>query len=427
MRKIDVIVLAVGILAAIGWVSYSGKDGFKGSNAMIVARSITIASTIDGQIDNQPPPVGSRVSSKQLLVHIQNNRIDRSRLVEFKSQIDYLQREIESAKGQQREVSTLLEQFKKRAKIYSRWMLSDIKLRRAVKQKRLDVAKKRSELRAREVNQAELLFRKKITSRVNVRVARTKAEIARNEVGLTEAQFQRASLLLRSLQSEGVFFENGDTSYWAKMVDTLNVRSLDNKSRIAQLEAQLVRTKLQEKVEGIRIKSSYTEEHRAPFRGIINASFVNKGSKVTSGTSLVQLLDCTQPVVIIPIPEHRIGAFSVGMKVSVYPIDSDDKLMGTIKYISSGALIGHDKTIQMQQNQLLNGNRAIVSLDHGIPDKEGKLSCETSRKAVVIIHNRSQSKGGSWLSSLLGLDPAKKEMKVSKPVSSPVVVPAGKS
>lgn len=397
MRVFDVVILALGVVGAIVWVVQSSKDGFKSGDAMIVARSTTIASTIDGQVDNQPPPVGTRVNSKDMLVHILNSRIDRSRLTEFESQVAYLKREIESVESQQTEVTQLLREFKKRASTYSAWMLDDIRLRRLVNKRKVDVAEKRSKLRFEEVNRAQQLFKKKITSKVNVQVARTKAEIARDEVSLTKAQLQRSDLLLRSLRSGIVFFENGDTSYWAKMVDTLKVRYLDNRSKISLLRARLVRAQSQQKVESTRIRSSYTEEHRAPFSGIVNASFVNKGSRVTSGTSLVQILDCTQPIVIIPIPEHRIGAFLVGMKVTVYPIDSDREIPGIIKYITSGALIDHDKTIQIQGSQLITGNRAIVNLDQDMQIAGTSQSCETSRKAVVVIHTRPEFEGFSNL------------------------------
>ncbi len=111
----------------------------------------------------------------------------------------------------------------------------------------------------------------------------------------------------------------------------------------------------------------------------------------------------------------------------VYPIDSEDALPGTIKYISSGTLIGYDKTIQMQQILLLNGKRAIISLDHGMQETKGEQSCETSRKAVVIIHNRLQPTGGSWLSSLLGLESSKIDHKISTLFGAPVASSSGKS
>ena len=55
MRKMDVVILFVGIIGAVTWMIMSSKDGYKSNNAIIVARSISIVSTIDGQIENVPP------------------------------------------------------------------------------------------------------------------------------------------------------------------------------------------------------------------------------------------------------------------------------------------------------------------------------------------------------------------------------------
>lgn len=386
MRLFDIMILAVGILAAVSWTIVSSKDGFKVNNSTIVARSILVSSTIDGQIDNDPPEVGTQVSSKDLLVRVFDNRIDRSRLVEFESQIEYLNQEVENATAQNRDLMALLKDYEQRAKTYSVWMLQDVQLRNVESTKQLEVAKKQNQLKTGEVKRAAQLFSQKHTSGVNLTIAETEAEIARSQVDLTRAQLQRNRLLLQSLENDGVFFENGDTSYWAKMVDTLKVRYLDNRNKIATLNAQLIRARSQADVERARIGTSFAEEHNAPFDGMVNASFVTKGTRVVSGTSLMEVLDCANPIVIVPLPEHRLGEFSVGMKVSIYPIDSEQEIPGTIKYISSAPLIGHDKSLQIQQELTLRGVRAVVGFDDREMFGNSDKSCETAHKAVVVVH-----------------------------------------
>jgi len=86
------------------------------------------------------------------------------------------------------------------------------------------------------------------------------------------------------------------------------------------------------------------------------------------------------------------------MRVSVYPIDSEQELSGQIEYISSGPMLGSDTSIQIQQEITLEGNRAIVSLN-GTGDPDDSLqSCETARIAVAIIHTDSLfTAATSWL------------------------------
>ena len=388
MRKIDIMVLIIGIFGAISWVIVSSKDGYKVNNATIVARSISVTSTIDGQIENNPPAVGMKVSMDDLLVRIHNGRFDRSKLVEFESRVVYLNSEIKNVTGQQAELRTLLEKFQTRARSYSDWLLEDAQLKQTETFARLEVAQNRSNLKSEEVRRAATLYRKKLTSEASMQLARIEAEIANKQLNLSKAQLGRSELMLKALETDGVFFENGDTSYWAKMDDTLQVRYLDNMAKLSTLKLQLDQAKIQAEVEGERINSSYAEEHRAPFSGMVNASYVTKGTKVTTGTNLYQILDCTRPVIIIPIPDNRISEFSVGLKVTVYPTDSIQALPGKISYVTSGALIGNDASIQIQQDLILRGNRAIVKLDgNQLPGRP--QSCETARKAVVVIHTKT--------------------------------------
>ena len=401
MRVIDTVILAVGVFSAIAWVVFSGKDGFKSPDTMILARSISISSTIDGQVRNTPPPVGARVRADDMLVHIQNGRLDRSRLVELESQIKFFKSEIANGTEQQKALVTLYKKFEKRAATYKAWMLKDVQLRKIVNLRQLEIAKMNKGLKSASKKNAAKLYKSKQTSVVSLNIAKTEEEISKRAVKITTAELQRSTLFLNSLQSEGMFFENGDTSYWLKMADSLKLRYYDSRNKLALLKAELARTIQQHEAETIRVGASYTEDHVAPFTGVVNATFVSKGTPVTSGTNLLQILDCDNPVVIVPIPEHRISEFSVGMKATVYPIDSEEALSGTVRYISSGPLIGIDKTIQIPEALTLNGNRAIVSFDDaGKKIRSATSSCETSRRAVAVIHTNSMfSSPTQWTST----------------------------
>ncbi len=388
MRKFDILVLIIGIIGAVSWVIISSKDGYKTNNATIVARNISVTSTIDGQVENSPPAVGEKVTLNELLVRIQNGRFDRSRLVEFESRVVYLKSEIENIRTQQAELQLLLKKFKARARSYSHWLLADARLKQLENNARLEVARSRDKLKNQELQRATQLYKKKLTSDANMQLAKIEMTIASKQLTLSKAQFSRSELMLASLESDGVFFENGDTSYWAKMDDTVQVRYLDNVAKLATLKLQLDQAGVQAAVEGARINSSFAEEHRAPFSGVVNASYVTRGTRVTTGTNLYQILDCTQPVIIIPIPDNRISEFSVGLNVTVYPTDSVEALPGKISYVTSGALIGNDASIQIEQGLILRGNRAIVKLDQNPQSGQGQ-SCETARKAVVVIHTES--------------------------------------
>lgn len=222
-----------------------------------------------------------------------------------------------------------------------------------------------------------------------LKTAKTKEAIAENQRQASMAEMQRNELMLKSVQNEGLFFDGGDTSYWRKTVDSLKLRIFDNENKIARLKSQIIQFSGQERVEQSRLKTDFLEQHRAPFAGFVNAVYITKGAQVKSGTTLMQILDCSNPVVVIPIPELRLNDFSIGQKVTINPLGTEQLFSGTIKYISSRALIDHDKTIALPQNMTTRGSRAVVTFDKDQPAKKTAKTCVTAQRAIVTIHMHS--------------------------------------
>lgn len=401
MRKIDWTVLAVGLVAAFIWTVVSGKDGFKSSNAMIVARSISITSTIDGNVNNEPPEVGARVSPSALLVRIHDNRIDRGRLIDFDSEIEFLLNNITVAQRQQEDLDELLQHYQKKGTAHATWIKGDVELRKQENVRLLEIAEQTRKIKNDQAVRTAELYGNKHVSSALLDTANAEAAIAVSQVELSRTQIRRHRLLQRSLVNNGAFFDNGDASYWDRMADEITLRQLDNLNNIATLNAQLDRARAQAGVERTRIGSSVEEEHRAPFAGLVNATYVDKGTRVARGTRLLQVLDCANPIVIVPLPEHRITEFVAGMKVTVYPVDTEDELPGRIEYISSGPLIGHDQTLLVQEDLTVRGVRAIVSFTEQRFQDDPTKPCQSAHRAVVVMHTESVVKMAStWVASL---------------------------
>lgn len=402
MRKIDWTVLAVGALAALLWTAVSGRDGFKSSSAMIVARSISITSTIDGHVDNAPPEVGTRVSPTDLLVRIHNSRIDRGRLIDFDSEIEFLRQDIISAQRLQQDLDDLLQHYQAKAAAHADWIKSDIELRKQEKQQLLRIAEQTRKLKLDSAQRTAELYANKHVSSALLDTANAEAIIAASQVELSRMQIRRDQLLQRSLADNGAFFDNGDASYWDRMADEITLRQLDNLNNIATLTAQLERARAQAGVERARIGSTVQEEHRAPVGGLVNATYVSEGTRVTRGTNLLQVLDCANPIVIVPLPEHRIAEFEAGMQVTVYPVDTGDELPGKIEYISSGPIIGHDQTLLVQEDLTVRGVRAVVSFSGEQFRDDPDQPCQSAHRAVVVVHTDSIiTLASNWIAGLL--------------------------
>ncbi len=85
MKFFESVILFTCVIGAVSWTIVSSKDGFKESNAMIVARSISIVATIDGNVQNEPIAVGTTLQSNDMLVKLRNTWVDQSRLTELKA------------------------------------------------------------------------------------------------------------------------------------------------------------------------------------------------------------------------------------------------------------------------------------------------------------------------------------------------------
>jgi multidrug resistance efflux pump len=386
MKKINMVgVMATAILILLIIMNFT-SGGFRSANSIILARSIMVTSTIDGKVDNKLPEIGQKVNKNDLLVSLLNGRIDKSRLVEYQSQMTYIKGEIEAAESQRKELDNLYTKYRQRADEYEKWMIKDTMLKKVEQSKQLKEAQKISEVNTQKADRFNKLYKNHHASNANVQQANADAIIAKTKVEITSTQLKRSQLLLDSISKNGVFFEDGEASYWEKMLDTINIRQLDSTTRLHSLRSELSKLKIQKVAEQSRIDSSFEEKLLAPFQGIVSSIYVNKDTNVSSGTSLLQILDCSNPVVIIPIPEHKIGDFSIGMKVSINPIDSNHTFTGKISYISSGPMLASDKSMFLQSDMTLNGNKAIVSIDDLAGYNRNARSCDISRKAIVVIH-----------------------------------------
>jgi multidrug resistance efflux pump len=389
MIKRDVLVFLMFGFIAVLWSVYAGRSGYTGNNAMIVARSLSVVAAIDGEVNGLPVKVGSIVAEGDLAVRIENARIDRSRLTDLESQIEFYRSEISNAAVEREQLTTLLEHFEKQATMYSKWLVQDLRLRRQEAHLELERAKERESLKSSASRRTTELSKKSLVSTAELERTQGEAAIAQDQVDSLRVRLSRIDLMLQSIEGRGVPREDGDTSYWDKSVDALRARLFDNQNRSASMRAQLARAESQAKEEKKRLALNFVEEHRAPVNGVINAIFTTEGKRVTAGAPMLEILDCAHPIAIVAIPDNRFGEFRIGQKATVRPIDSDEIFSGSIQHITSGPLIGRDTTIAIQQTVTIDGNKAIVSLDErGGPGEPGKF-CNSARRAIVTIHTRS--------------------------------------
>lgn len=397
MRLVETGILGTIIIGGIFLLVLSSTEGYKQNNAMIVARSIDIYSSISGDVVDKPASIGASFSLNDLLIKIRNNRVDQGRLTELKTKVEYLKQEITNAQNKQQKLQQLLTGLQDQFVAYKKWLKQDLELKSKVKKHELDVAKKQKKLKTQDLTHSQSLLNKKVISTASLDSAKTLVEIAETRRQVIAADLQRLQFLQQSLSAGQVFFENGNVSYWQENINSIKLNLIDTQSHINELKSQLQQYSEQMRVEHERLDTDFAEEHRAPFSGVVNALYVTKGAHINSGALLMQLLDCSNPVVIVPIPELKSGEFSVGEKVKISPVNSNRTYSGVIKYISSGPLINLDKSIALRQELTAKGMYAVIIFDSGIQAETIGETCDAERRAVVLIPRRLPFSVSSFL------------------------------
>lgn len=385
MRKVHLLFATFFGLGLAVWLVFSDLGGYTSRNAMVMARSTSVVSTIDGEVADLVATVGSKVSAGSLLVTIRNDRIDRSHLTELRSEREFLKREIVTVERQNVELGEMKQSFVAKAFAYQTWITQDLEILRKQTFHRLAAAEETLAAKAAEVKRQAKLFQDSHISVVVLDKAKSEAAIERSQMEALQAELARIDLRIAATKSAGVLREDGDASYWDEVGNRLEMRLLDNRQRVATMTARLAQIEDQILVEDQRLEKTITEEHRAQFDGVINAVLTSEGERVIVGANLLEILDCANPIAIVSVPDHRLGDFFIGQKATIRPLDSEDAIVGAVQHISSDALISRDTSIAVSPDLNAGGNKITVAFQNRGNEPASAQSCDTARRAVVTI------------------------------------------
>ena len=389
MRRINLTFALFLGLGLVAWIVFADYGGYTSRSAMIIARSTSVLSTIDGEVMDIPARVGATVDRGSPLVTVQDDRLDQSRLTELQTEQAFLEREIMTMEAQGAELDAKIDLLDSKASAYLTWMLDDLTILRTKTAYRLEAARALHAAKATEAQQmTELLQSSQVTDSL-LEQAKAERIIKRNEALALEAELARIDLRLASVKSVGVLQENGNASYWEEARDRMGLQLLENRQTIATMTATLTQLEEQVRAEQRRLGKASIEQHKAPFDGVINAVLTSKGERVIAGTHLVEVLDCANPIAIVSVPEHRFGEFHAGQRAIIKPLDSDERIVGAVQHISSSALISRDTSIATSPDLQLGGNKVIVAFQNHNRGLARGTPCDTARRAIVTIETET--------------------------------------
>ena len=374
------------VCAALGLVALS--SGYDTTNAMIIARSVTVKSTISGEVTGVPFNVGSRVEAGDGLVSVHNKRVDPTNLIELRAQLDLLEKEQSLTQAQKTNAHSMHQYYSDHAGQYQSWLAGQYQYDREQIEIKLDTAAKSLRLAQSALTRARELERNGNVSATELLEFEHRVNVARNEQSLLRSEKQRLMTKQSQIEQDALYQKDGDNNYWARMVKEYEQSVLAFDQSLQAIAARIKNLQRQIELEDQRLTNVSEELHRSPFTGVVNAVFASQGDLVTAETPLIEILDCTNPVVVVSVPEHRLGDYFVGQPASVTPMDSNETHFGQVQHISSGALIGRDTTLAIEPELLQSGNKITIAFDKGETDAFSQ-SCDTARRARVSIEVQS--------------------------------------
>lgn len=301
------------------------------SEAVINARTITIAAPIGGRIAAAPPAEGTSVAAGAPLLRIDNPVVDRSRLGELTADRTRAAAELAGAKrleqALQQQIATLDEQ----AAAY-----------RAAATDRLDLAAReaQADLVAAQASATEAdhaLARKQALAAAGV-VSAADFDIAQKQAASAAANVDRATLAAKRIADErdaaqhGVFINDGSngTPYAQQRVDEFRLR-LDQaeadanaaQARLAQLDTEIA-------AEETRVAHLSTAELRAPVAGVVWQPDVTTGSAVGQDSKLLTMIDCSSLFVTASFASRQFDNLRPGAAATVRIADTGAEYRGTV-------------------------------------------------------------------------------------------------
>jgi multidrug resistance efflux pump len=301
------------------------------SEAVLNARTISIAAPIDGRVAIAPPAEGTAVAAGAPLLTIDNPVVDRGRLGELQSQRTEIAADLAAARQLAETLKQQLATLTDQASEYRQSTVNrlDIKTREA-----------QAELQAAQASAADA---RKVLERKSVLAAdgwAAAADLDRAAAASSRAYAAaaRAQLAVRRLGDEaeaarrGVFIaDNGDGAPYAQQrIDEFHLRLAEAEARAAGLAARQAQLDDQLAAERTRVAQLASADLRAPASGVVWRPEVAAGAAVARDRQVLTLIDCSTLYVTASFGSRQFDNLRPGAQATVRVADSGKEYPGTV-------------------------------------------------------------------------------------------------
>jgi multidrug resistance efflux pump len=332
-RHLSKTVLGLGMVGVLGFIPVQKLLPTSAVEAVINARVVTLSAPIDGEVRTSPglPEFGAPFAPGDLLLHIINDRADRSRVDDLGHEIQRLNDERPGVVTRLAEARTRLTGLMEQLRLFTEARTLQLEAREDELKAELAAAQAKNEEAGTTLERFSTLAGKGWTSRAQLNQARRDGSVAEKSQGAAEKRLQAVGVELAAAQ-RGVFVGIGsnDRPRYMQRADQLEQQVSNLAETLAERDQRLVRLNEQIVLEKARYGLLAAADIVAPAKGRIWEASVSQGQHVHRGEELMRVLDCDRPVITAVISEAVYGRLKVGSSARFLPHGGREELVGQI-------------------------------------------------------------------------------------------------
>jgi multidrug resistance efflux pump len=365
--------------------------GYTSLDGTVNARISIISAPIEGTVTATPPKIGTSLPAGAELLAIRNDRVPRAAEVQMEAELEAAKERLLGIEAQRAQLTALREELQARRQEYQQATIQNLTQEIAIRRQRINSAAAQQQAAEADLARKQRLGTTGIVAEVAVEQARAASITAQNEGNISRAELERLSQQLEAVK-QGVFVGEGrnDVPYSQQRIDEVTIqlaelqfRERDLKGRIAQLDTQ------HEEEHAHNRNMSYAVL-RMPFEGVIWRNNVVEGSHVIAGNELVQILDCRDLFVDIPVSEVDYDEIYPGRSAQIRLLGRSDTIDGQVMAVRGSAAVIEDVILAAKLPQSRGKDARIrVVLPESALNTDYSNFCQVGRAVQVRFRTRS--------------------------------------
>jgi multidrug resistance efflux pump len=334
-RHLSKTVLGLGMVGVLGFIPVQKLLPTSGIEAVVNAHVITLSAPIDGEVRTSPslPEFGAPFAPGDLLLHIINDRADRSRVDDLGYEIQRLNDERPGIVNRLAEARMRLTDLTEQLRLFTEARTLQLEARQDELKAELAAAQAKNEEAGTTLERFSTLAGKGWTSRAQLNQARRDGSIAQKSQAAAEKRLEAVGVELAAAQ-RGVFVGVGsnDRPRYMQRADQLEQQLSNLAETLAERDQRLVR--LNEQIALEKARYSLLAVAFAPAKGRIWEASASQGQHVHRGEELFRVLDCDHPVVTAVISGAVYSRLKVGSSARFLPHGGREELVGQIIHLT---------------------------------------------------------------------------------------------